>query len=146
MLPMLRGVTAVIGRLFLTAIFLMSALGNKIPNFDAVAGVMAGAGIPAPRLMLVGAIVFLIVGSLSVLLGFRPRIGAALLLVFLILATYYFHAPWRETDPKAQQDAMIQLLKNLGLMGAMLLIIADGLVSWTLDGLLKSEKPGGPTT
>ena len=76
--------------------------------------------------MLVGAIVFLIAGSVSVILGYRARIGAALLLVFLVLATYFYHDFWTLSDSKAQQEQMIQFMKNLGLMGAMLLVIANG--------------------
>ena len=69
-------------------------MGNKIPHFQDVAGVMAKVGVPAPQLMLSGAISFLIIGSVSVVLGFKARWGASLLLVFLVLATYYFHAFW----------------------------------------------------
>ena len=129
----IQGLVAVLGRVLLCTIFLMSAMGNKIPHFNDVAGLMGKVGIPQPRFMLVGAIVFLIAGSLSVILGFRPRIGAALLLIFLVLATYYFHNFWAQSDPKAQQEQMIQFMKNLGLMGAMLLIIANGTGPMSLD-------------
>ncbi len=117
----------------LSAIFLLAAVGNKIPNFNQVAGVMSDVGIPAPKLMLVGAIVFLIAGSFSIILGYKSRIGATLLLIFLILATYYFHHFWNISDPKQQQEQMIEFLKNLGLMGAMLLIIANGTGPLSLD-------------
>ena len=130
----LQGIGAVLGRILLCTIFLLSAVGNKIPNFQAVAGSMAKEGVPAPQVMLAGAIVCLIAGSLSVILGYKARIGAALLLVFLVLATYYFHDFWTLSDPQAQQEQMIQFLKNLGLMGAMLLVIANGTGPLSLDG------------
>src|SRR6516165_6189977 len=130
----LQGIVAVVGRILLCTIFLLSAVGNKIPNFQAVAGAMANEGVPAPQVMLAGAIAFLIAGSLSVILGYKARIGAALLLVFLVLATYYFHDFWTLSDPQAQQEQMIQFLKNLGLMGAMLLVIANGTGPMSLDG------------
>ena len=130
----LQGIVAVLGRILLCTIFLMSAVGNKIPNFQAVAGYMAKEGVPAPQVMLAGAIVFLIAGSLSIILGYRARIGAALLLVFLVLATYYFHDFWTLSDPQAEQEQMIQFMKNLGLMGAMLLVIANGTGPMSLDG------------
>jgi putative oxidoreductase len=130
----LQGIVAVLGRILLCTIFLLSALGNKIPNFQAVAGSLAKEGVPAPQVMLAGAIVCLIAGSLSVILGYKARIGAALLLVFLVLATYYFHDFWTLSDPQAQQEQMIQFLKNLGLMGAMLLVIANGTGPLSLDG------------
>jgi len=55
-----------------------------------------------------------------------------LLLVFLVLATYFFHNFWKLTG-KEQQEQMIEFLKNLGLMGAMLLVIANGPGPLSLD-------------
>ncbi|QEH34505.1 Inner membrane protein YphA [Aquisphaera giovannonii] len=130
----LQGLVSVVGRVLLCTIFLMSAVGNKIPNFRAVAGAMAKEGVPAPQVMLAGAIVFLIAGSVSVVLGYGARIGAALLLAFLVLATYYFHDFWTVADPQAKQEQVIQFMKNLGLMGAMLLVIANGTGPMSLDG------------
>jgi len=120
-----QGIVAVVGRILLCTIFLLSAVGNKIPNFSAVAGVMAKEGVPAPQFMLVGAIAFLIAGSLSIIMGYKARFGAGLLLVFLVLATYFFHDFWNFTGQE-QQEQMIQFMKNLGLMGAMLMVIANG--------------------
>lgn len=122
---LLKGPLTVLARVMISAIFLMSVVGNNIPNFNAVAKMMEGVGIPAPQILLVGAIVFLIVGSLSLIFGFKARFGAFLLLVFLILASYYFHAFWK-LEGKEAQDAMIQFLKNLSMMGTMLFIIANG--------------------
>ena len=122
-----------LGRVMLCTIFFLSAVGNKIPHFNDVAELMADEGHPGPQIMLVGAIVFLIAGSLSVILGYKARIGATLLLIFLVLATYYFHDFWNATDPKEKQEQMIQFMKNLGLMGAMVLIIANGTGPMSLD-------------
>jgi putative oxidoreductase len=129
----IQGFLAVLGRVMLCVIFFLSAIGNKIPNFNAVAGKMEEEGVPAPQVLLVGAIVFLIAGSLSVVLGYKARIGATLLLIFLVLATYYFHDFWTVTDPQVKQEQMIQFMKNLGLMGAMVLIIANGTGPMSLD-------------
>ena len=73
MFEAIRGPLTAVGRLLLCTIFLLAALGNKIPHFNDVASFMASAGVPAPRLLLVGAIVFLIVGSLSVIAGYKAR-------------------------------------------------------------------------
>ena len=114
-----------LGRILLANIFLMSALGNKIPNFSQTAQYMASEGVPLPQLMLAGAILFLIAGSVSIILGFKTRIGAALLLIFLILATFFFHDFWTfEGEARTQQ--MIQFMKNLSLMGAMIFLIGNG--------------------
>ena len=125
-MKLLQGIVAVTGRVLLCVIFLMAAVGSKIPHFSDVAQVMDSKGIPQPKLMLAGAIVFLLAGSLSVITGYRARIGASLLLVFLVLATYYFHNFWAIADAKAQAEQMTQFMKNLSMMGAMLFVIANG--------------------
>ena len=132
---LLRGPLTVLGRLLLCTIFFMAAVGNKIPHFSDVAQVMGSVGVPAPQLMLAGAIVFLLVGSLSVIAGYKARIGAVLLLAFLVLASYYFHPFWK-LDGQAQQDQMIQFMKNLSMMGGMLFIVANGSGPMSLDSWL----------
>src|ERR1700733_12575014 len=131
----LRGIVTVLARVMLCTIFFMAAVGNNIPHFNDIAKVMASVGIPAPQLMLVGAIVFLIAGSLSVIVGYRARWGAALLLTFLVLASYYFHPFWK-LEGQAQQEQMIQFMKNLSMMGAMLFVIANGSGPMSVDSLL----------
>lgn len=121
-----------IARLMIATIFLMSAVGNKIPNFSSVVGYMTSEGVPFATLMLIGAIAFLIAGSLSIVAGYQTRIGASLLLVFLVLATYFFHDFWNFEGPEAQQQ-MIQFMKNLSLMGTMLFLIANGPGEVSLD-------------
>ena len=94
MIPSTTVILNVAGRVMLAAIFLMSAVGNKIPNFNDVAAYMASEGVPMPHIMLVGAIAFLIAGGISIVFGLRARLGAMLLLAFLVLATYFFHDFW----------------------------------------------------
>jgi len=116
---------SIAGRVFIAIIFIMSAVGNKIPQFNNVVEYMRSEGVPVPAVMLAGAIVFLVVGGLSVVTGYKIQIGAGLLLVFLVLATYYFHDFWNFEGEQAQQQ-MIQFMKNLSLMGTMMFLIANG--------------------
>jgi putative oxidoreductase len=129
----MNAILNILGRFFLIVIFLMSALGNKIPNFGSTAKYMASEGVPMAPFLLAGAIVFLIAGSLSVLIGYKARIGATLLLVFLVLATYWFHDFWTVEEAGAKQMQTIAFMKNLALMGAMLMIIARGPGKPSLD-------------
>jgi putative oxidoreductase len=128
----IRGLVTVLGRILLCAIFLMSAVGNDIPEFKKTTEKMESIGVPYAQVMLAGAIVFLIAGSLSVILGYKAHFGATLLFVFLVLATYYFHAFWKEAG-EAQQVQMINFTKNVALMGAMLFIMANGAGPMSLD-------------
>jgi putative oxidoreductase len=129
---------SVLSRVMIAAIFLMSAVGNKIPKFNDVANLMASEGVPLPQIALAGAIVFLVAGSLSVIAGFKTRSGAAMLLVFLVLATYFFHDFWNFRGQE-QQLQMIQFMKNISLMGTMLFLIANGPGAMSLDGRTKSK-------
>ena len=129
----MSGILGVVGRAMLVAVFFMSAIGNKIPKFNEVAGYMASEGVPMPKLMLAGAILFLVAGSVSIVSGYRARIGAGLLLVFLLLASYFFHDFWTFEDAMKRQNEMIQFMKNLGLMGAMVMIIANGVGPLSFD-------------
>ena len=145
MFQVLQGLLAVLGRLLLCTIFFMAAVGNKIPHFSDVAKIMESAGVPAPQFLLLGAIAFLLLGSVSVIVGYKARLGAALLFTFLVLASYYFHPFWK-LEGQAQQEQLIQFMKNLSMMGAMLFIVANGSGPMSLDSRLTkrsapAEKP-----
>jgi len=135
----MQAAASLLARIMIATIFLMSAVGNKIPQFDSVAQYMAAEGVPQPQVALVGAIIFLIVGSLSVIAGFKIRIGAALLLVFLVLATYFFHDFWT-FEGQEQQMQMIQFMKNLSLMGTMVFLMANGAGQLSMDAKLAVPK------
>jgi putative oxidoreductase len=136
MLALMQGPLSLLGRIMLCTIFLSAAAAQKIPHFQEVTKSMAIEGVPAPELMLGGAIVFLIVGSLSVMAGLKARFGAGLLFIFLVLATYYYHDFWN-MPPAYLDNQIAHSLKNLGLGGAMLFIIANGPGAWSLDHLMK---------
>ena len=137
---LLQGLVSLSGRLFIVVIFLSSALANKIPEFNKVAGYMESKGVPAAKIMLAGAIAFLIVGGVSILIGYKARVGAVLLLVFLALATYYFHNFWTIEDPTKKMTETINFMKNLSLMGTMLFIIANGAGAMSLDACFGCKK------
>jgi putative oxidoreductase len=95
-------------------------------------------GFPAPSLFLVGAIVLEIGGGLLLLSGFKARIGALMLIVFLIPATLIFHVA-SLGDPALVQTEMIQIFKNLAILGALVKFFADGAGAFALDN---RQNPG----
>ncbi len=145
MLAILRGLITVVGRVLLCAIFFASAVGQIIPHFNDVAAMMEAQGIPAAKVLLVAAIVCLIVGSLSVVVGYKARLGAFLLLAFLAVASYYFHNFWAVEEAQRQMQ-FGQFMKNLSMMGAMLMIIANGPGPMSFDARqAESIEPYQPT-
>jgi putative oxidoreductase len=134
-----RGLLALAGRALIVGIFLVSVVFNKIPNYSVVADNMGGKGVPAPTIMLGLAIVFMVLGSVSVMVGFKARIGALLLLIFLVLATYYFHDFW-SVEPERKGLELTHFLKNASLIGTMLFLIANGSGPGSLDELLARRR------
>lgn len=115
---------ALVGRLFLSIIFLASAFG-KITNFDGTLQYMDAHGMPLANVLCVLAIAVESLGAVALILGYKTRWGAAALAVFLITTTAVFH-----TAP----DQRIQLLKNLAILGGLLTVLANGPGPVSLEG------------
>ena len=126
-----------IGRIFLSVIFILAGLG-KIGDWSGTAGYMASRGMPAIPLFLTLAIVFEVLGGFSLLLGFKTKIGALALFLSLVPVTLIFHNFW--TYPEAQQQIqMIMFLKNLAIMGGLLTLAAAGPGPLSLDARRGSQ-------
>lgn len=111
------------GRVLVCLIFIFGLIG-KLTGFERTSQALDAVGFFLPGTYgTIGAILFLAVGSALVLAGLRVGLGTSLLLVFLILATGYFHNP-AAAAPEQRLEATIQLLKNLGLAGGLLAIAA----------------------
>jgi len=112
----------VLGRILLSIIFLASGV-QKIVNWNATEEKMADEGIVIVPVLLGVAVLFEIAGGLSILLGYRMRVGAILLVLFLIPATLIFHDFWM-LEGQERQTQMIHFMKNLTIMGGLLYVIA----------------------
>lgn len=130
----LKALVAIMARVMLCGIFILDAVGSKIPNFDENLQRMRTTPMPYPQILLVGAVVCLISGSVAVMLGFKARFGAFLLLAFLFPATLFFHNFWALTDPRAREMQLHEFLKNISMAGALLLILVNGAGPGSLDG------------
>jgi putative oxidoreductase len=140
MQSMAQALVSLLARLMIASIFLASAIGNKIPQFQATANYMQTEGVPNPKLALFGAIGLLLLGGLSVVAGAWTRIGALFLLVFLAAATFYFHDFWKFADPTQRQLQTIQFMKNLAIGGGLLTLIAYGGGAWSVDGWIAKRR------
>ncbi|WP_017658831.1 DoxX family protein [Baaleninema simplex] len=114
-----------VARICLATIFLRAGI-SKIMGFAATAQMMGDRGLPIPEVLLVGTIVFQLLGGLSLVLGYKVRIGVVLLILFLIPATIVFHNP---TDP----EQTTAFFKNLGLLGGLLMAFYFGSGPVSLD-------------
>jgi putative oxidoreductase len=111
------------GRALLSFIFIISGWG-KITGFSGTATYMASKGMPIPDVLLVAAIIIELGGGLMLLLGWNARWAALAIFLFIIPTTLIFHPFW--IDDAAQMQNQINFMKNLGIMGGMLYIMAYG--------------------
>jgi len=124
------------GRLLFSFIFIFGGLGHfshETIGYAASQGVpLASIGVP-----LSGALA--IAGGLSILLGYHARIGAWLIVLFLVGVTPMMHNFWAVKDPMMAQMQMIMFLKNLSMLGGALLISQFGAGPWSLDARRSSR-------
>lgn len=113
------------GRILLALIFVISGFG-KIGGFAGTAGYIASKGLPMPEVLTVLTIIIELGGGLMIMVGWQARWAAATIFLFLIPVTFIFHAFWNVTDPQAQFVDRIMFMKNLAIMGGMLLVAAWG--------------------
>lgn len=116
--------TILVARLFLCAIFLKSGI-NKILSPESTQQYMESMGVPG--FLLIPTVIVLLVGGISVLVGYKARFGALLLIGFLIPTTLIFHTNF------ADRSQEIAFLKNLGLIGGLLMVAVFGPGSLSLD-------------
>lgn len=112
-----------LGRFLLSVIFILSGLG-KIPHFSAVAGMMASKGIPLASVALVITLIIEIGGGLLLLAGYKARYAAIVLAIWLIPVTLTFHNFWAYQG-QLQQEQVVNFLKNLAIIGGLLLVAAS---------------------
>ena len=111
-------------RIFLALIFLNAGI-NHLIGFSGFVPTIANKGLPIPQVLAVGAIVFLLLGSISLILGYKTKIGALLLILFLVPTSLLFHPPVSD---------LTGFLKNLSLVGGLMMVIAYGPGLISVDG------------
>ena len=113
-----------LGRILISALFLISAY-NKIFSIDGTMSWMEGFGIPG--FLLYPTIALEIILPLFVIIGYKARISATLLAIFCVTTAFLFHFDF------VDQMQTIAFLKNLGLAGGFLIIVANGTKDWSID-------------
>lgn len=129
--PNTLNLAAAVGRVLLAALFILSGF-NKIGGFEGTVGYMASKGLPMPQVLLALTIVIELAGGLMIAVGYKARWAAVAFFLWLIPVTIVFHKFWG-IDAAEVQNQMNHFLKNVSLMGAMLLLFAFGPGAYSLD-------------
>src|SRR4051812_24351712 len=108
----------VLGRFLYSSLFIFAGFGHFS---TASIGYAASQGVPLANIAVPLSGVMAILGGLSILLGYKTKFGALLLIAFLLPVTFSMHAFWSVTDPMQQQMQMAMFMKNMALTGAAIL-------------------------
>jgi putative oxidoreductase len=118
------------GRACYAAIFIFAPMGHFMPQTVSYA---AQQGVPMAKVLVPLSGLVALAGGLSVLLGYKTRIGAWLLVLFLVPVTFSMHNFWAVTDPMMAQIQMAMFFKNVSMLGAALLLSQFGAGPLSLD-------------
>jgi putative oxidoreductase len=129
--PGLANAAALVGRILIAIIFIKAGWG-KIGGWEGTAGYMASKGLPFVPVLLAGTILIELGGGLMLALGWKTRWAALVIFLWLIPVTVIFHAFWG-IDAAQVQNQMNHFLKNVAIMGAMLMLFAFGPGAYSVD-------------
>jgi len=113
-----------VGRVLLALIFIIAGYG-KITGFDGTVGYMQAYNVPMTQVLAVLAIIVELGGGLMIAVGWKARWAAAAIFIFVLIASFIFHAFWAVPAEQVQMQN-IMFMKNLAIMGGMLYIIVYG--------------------
>ena len=113
-----------IGRILISTLFLISAY-NKIFNLDGSMSWMESFGVPS--FFIFPAIVIETILPVFIIVGYQARIAAGILAIFCLTTAFLFHFDF------SNQSQLISFLKNIGLAGGFMFIVANGTKDWAVD-------------
>ena len=113
-----------IGRILISALFLISAY-NKIFNLDGSMSWMESFGVPG--FLIFPGIAIETILPVFIIVGYQARIAAGILAIFCLTTAFLFHFDF------SNQSQLISFLKNIGLAGGFMFIVANGTKNWAVD-------------
>lgn len=125
-----------VGRILFAAIFIVAGFGHFSRTTIDYAAVM---GVPAAGFLVPFAGLLAVVGGFMVLLGYRGKVGAWMLAVFLLPVTFMMHQFWAVSDPLASLTQQIMFMKNLAMLGGALMIAYFGTGPYSIDAWIVRE-------
>lgn len=130
-------ITTLAGRILIAVIFLISGF-FKVGGYAQIVGYAAAMHLPAPGVAIAAAAAVELACGLAILAGFKTRFAAWLLFLYLIPVSIVFHNFWA-VQGQEQQTQMVNFLKNVAIMGAMLVLSVNGAGAYSVDAKLAKK-------
>jgi len=122
---------ALLARALLAVLFIQSGWG-KLMGFAGVVGYIAAKDLPMPQVLAVMSVAIELGGGILLLIGWRARWVALLFVVFVLVITPIFHNFWNAAANQVQSQ-QINFMKNLAILGGMLMVVAFGPGRFSVD-------------
>ncbi len=136
----MKDVVDLIGRLLLSFIFIYEGL-DSILYFGKTKALMTEYGITFQQdILLVGSIALLMLGGTLLLIGYRSSLGAILLLIYYIPVTFIVHSFWMEPDEATRRLQGILFMKNLAIIGGLLMVFVNGSGRYSVKTMLANTR------
>src|SRR5580704_14066362 len=119
------------GRILISVMFLISGV-FKVAAYSQIVGYATAMHLPAPGVAIALAAVVELACGLAVLAGFKTRLVAWVLFLYLIPVTFFFHNFWAMQGAEQQQN-MIEFLKNVSIMGGLVILATNGAGPYSVD-------------
>jgi putative oxidoreductase len=127
-----------VARVLVASLFAVSGVSKALDlsgTTAAIAERLPAALAPSLATPLALAAIFIeVAGALALGLGAKVRLAATALSAFTVIVTALFHAFWLLPEGVLRAGQLFQFMKNLAILGALLLFIAHGAGAWSIDG------------
>lgn len=131
--------TDLIGRIFLSAMFLFEGY-DSIKFFNTTQELMIEYGLTwKTESLLSASIVALILGGFMILLGYRPKLGAGILLMYWLPVTFIRYSFWNDPDTIIREQT-IHFFKNMAITGGLIVVLLNGTGRFSIRKLISTTK------
>jgi uncharacterized membrane protein YphA (DoxX/SURF4 family) len=111
------------GRIIFGGFFVYNGL-NHFKQHESLAKYAAAKNVTYPDLAVAATGTALVLGGASIILGVKPKIGAAAIIGFLAAVSPVMHDFWRAEDQEKKMNEMINFSKNMALLGGAAALMA----------------------
>ncbi|MBF8756311.1 MULTISPECIES: DoxX family protein [Pseudomonas] len=126
-----RDIIILLARVLLMILFILSGW-SKLTGFEGTVNYMSSLGAPAPMLAAAIAVIMEFAVGILLILGFYTRPLAFLFALFVLGTALIGHPFWNMVDPERSAN-MTQFLKNMSIVGGLLLLAVSGAGRFSLD-------------
>jgi putative oxidoreductase len=134
----MKDIFDLVGRIFISFIFFFEAYDTLFFYKDTKDQMTAYGLLWQQDFLINGAIFLLIIGSLLILLGYRPSLGAIFINLYWLPVTFILYPFW-DAEPSLRRDMSLHFMKNIAISGGLFLVLVNGAGRWSMRRLFATS-------